>query len=172
MRFEPKSEDQLKAEFLLPDGEYDFTVTEAEEKQSAKGNDMIALKLTAYTPDGGERTLRDWLMAGSLKLRSFCVGTGLDALYEAGELTDRDCVGRSGKCVIVTRDDKTGQYGPQNAVKNYTPLPDQAAPVAAPKPAPARQAPPATRPAASRPAPAMKVNTGPHQPVTEDDIPF
>lgn len=58
MRFEPKSEDQLKAEFLLPDGEYDFTVTEAEEKQSAKGNDMIALKLTAYTPDGGERALR------------------------------------------------------------------------------------------------------------------
>lgn len=119
MRFEPKTEAQLKAEFLLPAGEYDFTVMEAEEKQSKAGNDMIALKLFVYTPDGGERTIRDWIMAGSIKLRQFCVATGLDHLYEQGVLTDQDCVGRSGRASVVIEEDKTGQYGPQNKVKVY-----------------------------------------------------
>lgn len=176
MRFQPKSEDELKRERLMPDGEYDFTVAEAQEKQSAKGNDMLAIKLTVYTPDGSERTTRDWIMAGSLKLREFCYATGLDGVYEAGELTDQDCVGRSGRAHIVTRDDKTGQYGPQNAVKGYIiPPPEAAKPVA--RPAAQPQARPVTqqRQTTTAARPTFKpdaVSTGPHQPVTEEDIPF
>lgn len=152
MRFEPKTEAQLKAELLLPAGDYDFTIIEAEEKQSAKGNDMIALKLLVYTPDGGERTIRDWLMAGSIKLCQFCVGVQLDHLYEQGVLTDQDCVGRSGRATIAIEEDKTGQYGPQNKVKAY--LVAKAA-----KPAPARTAPPASaRRLTPDPAPAFSDN--------------
>jgi hypothetical protein len=176
MRFDPKSKDELKRDMLLPAGDYDFTVTEAEEKESAKGNPMIAVKLTVYTPDGSERTVRDWIMQGTVKLHDFCASTDLSRQYEAGELTDADCVGRSGRATLIIEDAK-GQYGPANRVREYLePAQPKAAtqpcPTAA-RPMPKTATPPQTsRAPVTRPTGAAPVNTGPHQPVTEDDIPF
>lgn len=117
MKFSPKTEDDIKREALLPPGEYDFEVIKSEDKQSQSGNDMIAVQLKVFGPNG-ERTVRDWLMEKmAYKLRHFCAATGILPKYEAGTLTAEDCLGRSGKVKIVIKDD--AQYGPQNSVKDY-----------------------------------------------------
>jgi hypothetical protein len=120
MQFEPKTEKQLQEEVLLPKGIYPFDVQRAEAKRSKAGNDMIALELRVYTPDGKERMIRDWLMAQmGFKLFHFCAYTGLSQKYDAGTLQSHDCEGKSGFVEIVVKDDKSGQYGPSNSVKDY-----------------------------------------------------
>lgn len=149
MQFQPKSEEDLKREALLAPGTYDFDVLSAEEKVSARGNDMIALKLKVYS-DGGERHVRDWLMPSmGFKLRHFAETTGLLGAYDAGTLSAEDCKGRSGRVILVIKDDE--KYGPQNSVKDYE------------KPKkPAEEAMTKTDPKPVRPAPAA----------TDDQIPF
>lgn len=148
MKFTPKSNDQIKKEMLIPAGDYDFEVVKAEEKVSTSGNPMIALNLKVFTTDGGHRFCNDWLMTThpslEYKFRHFCEGTGLEALYESGDVGAGDIQGRSGRCSIVVKDDKSGQYGPQNSVKDYllpTGEPSKPAPVLAAAKAPAEARP-------------------------------
>ncbi len=137
MKFSPKTEEDIKREGLLPEGVYDFEVTKSEDKVSASGNEMIAVHLKVFGPNG-ERNVRDWLMEKmAYKLRHFCSTTGLLPKYEAGTLCAEDCVGRSGKVKIAIKNDE--QYGPQNAVKDYSPAASATEPAmvkAAPAPAP------------------------------------
>lgn len=122
MKFTPRSEADIKRDMLIPAGEYDFTVTKAEEKTSNSGNQMIALELIVFC-DGRQYYVRDWLMVDlpmqQYKVLHFCQATGLSERYHNGELTDSDCVNRSGQLKLGIREDKTGQYGPQNNVKDY-----------------------------------------------------
>ena len=118
MKFQPKTEDDLKREALLGTGVYDFEVIDAKDAVSKKGNDMIALKLRVFSNDQGERVVRDWLMPSmGFKLRHFAETTGLIGAYDAGTLSAADCQGRSGRVALVIKEDD--QYGPQNAVKDY-----------------------------------------------------
>jgi hypothetical protein len=98
VRFQPKTEEQIRADGVLPEGDYDFEVAAAEDTISKAGNDMIALKLKVFAPDGGERQVRDWLVANvPSKVRGFCEATGLLARYDAGELEAHDLEGRTGR---------------------------------------------------------------------------
>lgn len=125
MRFTPKTEEEIQAEMLLPDGEYDFTVAKAEEKTSSSGNPMIALDLHVYRPDGGFFTVKDWVLEKfARKLRNFCGALGLMAQYEKGELSAKLIEGRSGRCIIASekgrkKDDGSGEYPPKNVIKDY-----------------------------------------------------
>jgi hypothetical protein len=120
MRFEAKSENDIKRESLIPAGEYGFEVLTAEDKRSAKGNDMIALKLIVYMSDGSQRHVYDWILeAFAFKLRHFCEATGLIDHYNAGRLCAADCVGRSGKVKLGINEDKSGDYPPNNKVIDY-----------------------------------------------------
>jgi len=120
MNFQPKTEKQLAEENLIPKGVYPFEVSKAEAKRSKKGNDMIEVEHRVFMPDGSERMLRDWLMAAiGFKLFHFCAYTGLSTQYDAGTLTSHDCVGKSGFLEVAIKEDKTGQYPPQNSVKDY-----------------------------------------------------
>jgi hypothetical protein len=120
MRFEAKSENELRRENLIPAGEYPFEVLTAEDKKSAKGNDMIALKLIVYMWDGSQRHVYDWILeAFAFKLRHFCEVTGLIENYNSGRLCAADCVGRSGKVKIGINEDKSGDYPPNNKVLDY-----------------------------------------------------
>ncbi len=143
MKFQPKSEDDLKRESLLAPGTYDFEIIEAKDAVSKKGNDMIALKMRVFSSDQGERTVRDWLMPSmGFKLKHFADTTGLTAAYDAGTLDAENCQGRSGKVILAIEDSE--QYGPQNKVKDYEKT------KAAAEPAMTPVAPPAIRkPAAS-----------------------
>jgi hypothetical protein len=131
----PKTDKQLKEEMLIPIGEYDFTVADAEEKESAKGNPMIALKLTIHMPSGGERTVRDWLMTSSpsmeYKLRHFCQAIGMGAEYGSGEIHAEDMAHRGGRVIINQKDDE--KYGVQNGVKDYV-VPEESDAAPAPRP--------------------------------------
>jgi hypothetical protein len=118
MRFTPKTEDQIQAESLFPDGEYDFQCIDAVDKVSQSGNEMIAVKLQVYSDDGRQTFVNDYLMEKMLyKLLRFCQWGNLAAKYEAGELTADDCIGVSGR-VLLKKEEQEG-YKPKNAVKNY-----------------------------------------------------
>jgi hypothetical protein len=118
MRFEPKTEDQLKAETLLPDGDYDFEVMDAQDTTSKKGNDMIAVKLRVFT-NNGERHIYDYLMPSmGFKLRHFCESTGLLSKYDAGTLEAAHCIRREGIASIEQEAGNNG-YGPKNKVVDY-----------------------------------------------------
>src|SRR4051812_34574679 len=68
-------------------------ITEAVEKPSKAGNDMIELIVVVPDADGNERTLRDWLndsSLGALKLRHAAEAVGALSRYEAGEIDPAD----------------------------------------------------------------------------------
>jgi hypothetical protein len=143
MRFEAKSENDIKRENLIPAGEYGFEVLTAEDKIRVNGHDMIALKLIIYLPDGTHRHVRDWLLdAVAYKLRHFCEVTGLMDAYNSGRLCAADCVGRSGKVKLCINEDKSGVYPPSNRVVDYVVAKGNAQPAvpAAPKHAPRESA--------------------------------
>jgi len=121
LSFQPKGEDEIKKFDLLPPGDYDFEVLDAEHAVSKKtGAPMIKLKLGVYRPNGSQQFVWDYLVAAmEAKLRHFCDTTGLLPKYQAGTLAPHDCTGRSGKCKLVIREDKTGQYDPKNEVRDY-----------------------------------------------------
>lgn len=118
MKFQPKSEDEIQRELLLPAGSYDFQVADAEEKTSKSGNPMIAVKLQVFDGDGGHRFVMDYLMEKmAFKFRHFCDSTASLDLYNSGSLTAKDCVGRCGKVKLAVEEQEG--YNPKNTVKDY-----------------------------------------------------
>lgn len=133
MRFEPKTEKQLAEEGLIPAGTVcDFEVTEAVEAQSKAGNDMIALKLRVWRPNGTTTTLRDWLLPNyPAKLLAFAKSVGMEDAYNAGAFAAEDLQGKAGKVKVMV--ENSDQYGAQNRAGFYVGN-------AAQQPEPARQA--------------------------------
>lgn len=120
MQFKPKTENDIKRERLLPAGEYDFTIMEAAEAVSKAGNPMLKLKLHVFDSNGMPFTISDYLMESvAFKLRHCAYAVGLAAQYESGDLLPAAMAGKSGKLDLVIREDKTGNYPPQNSVKDY-----------------------------------------------------
>ena len=156
MKYEPKTEEQLDNEMLVPDGTYDFEVTDAEEKATKKGDPMIALKLRVFDGNGSPRVQRDWLIGNGhpmciRKIKHFCDTTGLD--YEGGELSAEVCIGRSGLVQLDHADSE--EYGPQNRVADYK-----------------TENPTETREKAPRGVPAGQTKTATSAAAGSDDIPF
>ncbi len=86
MRFQPKTEEEILAFNLLPDGSYKFMVMGAHNKVSKTGNDMIELKLS-ISYENAHHIIFDYLLEAMLfKLRHFAEATGLLDKYEAGEV--------------------------------------------------------------------------------------
>lgn len=120
MRFDPKSESDIQESSLLPEGEYDFTITGAEEKTSKAGNDMIALSLNVFDEEGRTHKVRDWLLAGdkgARKLRGFCEAVNLLAEYDGGEVTAEMMPEQSGRVKIKIN--PAGDYPASNGVVYY-----------------------------------------------------
>jgi hypothetical protein len=120
VRFTPKTERELAEEGLIPAGTVcDFEVIEAEEKQSRAGNDMVALQLKVWRPNGSTTTLRDWLVSNFPgKLMSFANSTSMRDAYDAGEMTADAMVGRCGK-LKVGIEEANGDYPARNKVASY-----------------------------------------------------
>lgn len=114
----PQTEQALKEAMLLPAGDYDFEVLDAVDKVSKNGNEMIALKLGVFRPNGSKQYVNDFLMEKlAFKLRHFAYAVGLGEKYEAGEMVAEDCKGRAGR-VTVKIEEQDG-YAPKNAVRDY-----------------------------------------------------
>jgi hypothetical protein len=87
----------------VPDGEYPFEVTDAEEKESASsGNDMIALTLKIQ----GGGTVYDYLTAtdgSTWKLDNFRASIGDEVKPGVAVDVDPDrFIGRKGTCILYT----------------------------------------------------------------------
>lgn len=136
MLFDPKSESELQALNLLPDGIYKFRVDEAEDtKSKSTGADMIKLNLSILDQDGKEHIVLDYLLASLLyKVLHFSETTGLEDKYNSGSLNAADCLGREGYAKIYTQQGQAKgdgtNYPNRNAVKDY--VRKQSAPVVAP----------------------------------------
>lgn len=125
MKFQPKTEDQLKREWpLLPDGEYPFTVLASKEQASNseknKGKIMLAVKLNVHGKDGDYHVydyFADWF--SEWKLKHFADTTGQSKNYEAGDLNGADdgFANRTGWVKIST--EPAGKYPAKNVVDDY-----------------------------------------------------
>jgi hypothetical protein len=131
MKFEPKTAKEIDELGLLPVGEYDFLVHEAEDTQSKKGNDMAVVKLLIDGPSG-EIKIVDYLVAidsMAYKIRHFAESVGLLAEYEKGEMPAEIMVGKTGKCKLVVAPAKDG-YRAKNTVSDYLSASNPGAPKA------------------------------------------
>jgi len=105
---------------LLAAGEHAARITEAVEKPSKAGRDMIELTVIVPAADGSERTLRDWLTdssLGALKLRHAAEAVGALAKYEAGEIGQADFPGHDVR-VKVSIEKRRG-YPDANRIDDY-----------------------------------------------------
>lgn len=118
--FNPKSEEELNRSFNpLPEGEYDFSVTNAEETTSSKGRAMIKLRLKVFS-GAVETSVFDYLVftdKSQWKIYSFCKAVGLAEKFKAGEIEALDCQGRTGR--VKLKIDKSDGYDDKNAVAHY-----------------------------------------------------
>lgn len=116
--YTPKTDAQLQEESLLPAGDYDFKVLEAEEKSSSKGNPMLAVKLQVMS-DSGSRIINDYIVPstnfGERKLRRFAQALGLESEYTSGDLTADLVVGKFGR-VAIGQQEASGGYDAKNVV--------------------------------------------------------
>lgn len=122
MRFQPKTEKEIAEANLLPIGEYDFEVTDAVEKQSKAGNDMVELAIKVYDTEGVGRIVNDWLVdteKAAFKIRHFAEAVGLLPDYERGSIPAEIMVGRAGRCKVSIKKDTTGQYPDKNGIADY-----------------------------------------------------
>lgn len=124
MRTEPKSDAEIQAMMMMPEGIYPFVVVEAKERVSKNGNDMIELKLEVMDDDNRPHIIFDYLLASmAFKLKHFCEHTGMLDKYEADSLTAHDCLRKRG--FVELKADKAPrivdgrEYPPKNSVKDY-----------------------------------------------------
>lgn len=117
----PKTEKEIYEANLLPNGWYPFTINDATEKVSKKGNEMIEVNVRVYG-EKGFSFVRDFLMDtefGAFKLRHISDTCGILDQYESGGINADDLTGKEGFCKISIKKDKTGQYPDQNQIQDY-----------------------------------------------------
>jgi hypothetical protein len=104
----------------VPEGEYDFTVKNAKEETSKKGNEMIVL--TLQIKDGPivvDNLVFDDEGKAIWKIDEFRIATGevINSTEEV-EFTSDQCLGRTGRCSLYV-DDYEGRK--RNKVEHYLP---------------------------------------------------
>ena len=120
MNFTPKKDEELNRFDVFPKGKYDFEVVKAIDETSKAGNSMIKLEIDIYAPNGNKSRVFDYLLESmAFKLKHFCQSVGLHDEYETGNITADVCRNRTGKCSIVVKQDKTGEYPDKNEVRDY-----------------------------------------------------
>lgn len=120
MRIQPKTQQELDEEKLLPAGEYAFTISGAEEKVSKKGNDMIVLTVRVFKPDGSFVLVTDYLTDAMMyKILHLCEAVGLSDKYDSGLLEPEDFIGKEGLLKLKIQKDTTGDYPDKNTIADY-----------------------------------------------------
>lgn len=120
MKFTPKTEKEIAEEKLWPAGEYSFEITEAFDKVSKSGNEMIELKVKVINDDADFIFVTDYLLESlAYKLRHAAEACGLLSQYEAGSLVGSDFTFKTGTLKLKIQKDKNGQYPDKNVVGDY-----------------------------------------------------
>lgn len=122
MKTTPRTEEvaqRVSRRALLSAGMHDARITEAAEKPSKRGNDMIELAVVVRDAAGDDRTLTDWLTdssMGALKLRHAAEAVGALAKYEAGDISAADFPGPVRVKIGV---EKKRGYPDRNVILDY-----------------------------------------------------
>ena len=125
MKFTPRSNDDAKRlakRALLAPGWHKARITEAVEKTSKRGNEMIETTNLIPAADGSERTVRDWFTdspLAALKLRRAAEAVGALAKYEAGEISAADFPGHDVQVKVIVV--KRRGYPDANGLEDYAP---------------------------------------------------
>lgn len=120
MKFQPKTEKEISEERLLPEGQYGFEVSTAEDKISKAGNEMLEVTLKVFKSDGGFILVTDYLMESiAYKLRHAADACGLLHEYDSGVLVADNFVGKTGELKLKIQKDKNGVYADKNVVADY-----------------------------------------------------
>lgn len=118
MRFEPKSEEELKAEKVLPKGEYEVEIVGCQEQVSKKsGLDMLKLTLRVHGP---ERVViaNDYIVCNQQdKLHNLCTSIGIVDKYAAGEVGPLELQGQWAYAKVDVEESE--MYDPKNVIKKY-----------------------------------------------------
>lgn len=105
---------------VFPRGTYQFEVIEGFDKVSQAGNPMIELKLKVSDANGASRFVTDYLLEKlPIKLRHAAEACSLLQQYEAGELTGKEFVGKTGKLTLTIEKDKNHKFPDKNVVADY-----------------------------------------------------
>ena len=124
MRINPISrEEAQQTEYpLFAEGDYRYRVLEATETESAKGNAMLKVKITAFDDQGKQMHIYDYLLPEHEKmrfrLRQFMESLALIEVYDSGQLDSQQVVGRSGIVRIGQQPEQNG-YPARNVVVRY-----------------------------------------------------
>lgn len=120
MTFTPKTQADIDAENLCPEGDYPFTIKEAQEKTDKKNRPFFALKLFVHAIDGRDYHIYDNVSPAWMahKLLHLCECTGLYPQYAQGRLSFNDLIGKQGYCTVSRQDSQDG-YGPKSIIYDY-----------------------------------------------------
>lgn len=126
MKYEPKSEEQLRKETaqpVFPAGEYPFEVVSAADETSKKsGKPMVHATVKVFGPGGKTTLVHDYLMVTDprmeFKWRHFCFACGLGALYASGEVLADKFARTSGHLKLGIQPEKDS-YPEKNKVDDY-----------------------------------------------------
>jgi hypothetical protein len=103
----------------LPEGAYEFSVIDANDKTSQSGNPMIELQLAIKGPNGDELRIFDHLVfvkSMTWKIDHFRTSTGEQVVKGPASLDAIDCIDRCGKALLTIE-----RFGgrDQNKVSDY-----------------------------------------------------
>ena len=110
----------------LRPGDYDFAIFQAEDTQSAKGDDMLKLTLHILLGEGRHRTVFDYVLGTDTwawKARHLAESIDMVSQYERGELDPDFLEGRMGRLRLKIKP-ASGQWGAGNQVADYIPRDD------------------------------------------------
>jgi hypothetical protein len=120
MKFEPKTEAQIREENLVDGGFYRFTVLRTTQKVNKDNETYFSLKVRIKVGEK-ERIIFDNIkFSGKMmyKAKHFCDATGLIEQYNDGEIMPSDMDGREGELELIqTTNKETGEV--QNFVRDY-----------------------------------------------------
>lgn len=111
---------QLRADALLKEGRYKYTVVDASEKKTQAGDDMLNLKLALEVESRRVIFFDRLVLMPKMfwKLEHFCKSAGIYDKVEKGSLSAMDCAGKTGYVDIIQKaNNQTGEL--ENQVKDY-----------------------------------------------------
>jgi len=130
MQFTPKSPAEIEEEKklrmkLMEPGPADFVVKSAADTLSnSDKTEQIEMQVEVFDQHGTSKVITDWLTPKMMeKMRNFCYGANVAALYDQGTLLAEHCIGLSGRCLIAVEkggpDPKGGRYPDKNKIRDY-----------------------------------------------------
>ncbi len=125
MQFKPKTQEEIDAENLCPEGDFPFTIKEASEKVSSSGKPYFKLKLFVHGDSERDWHVYDMVSPAFMahKLLHLCEGTGLFPRYAAGTLDCADLLEKTGHCTVTIEEAKGG-FAAKNVITDYI-VPDR-----------------------------------------------